>query len=54
MRSNRFMYVVTGSLTGLLLMGLGWGFSNFYLVAAGAVVVAAAVAWLSMPMSTIL
>lgn len=38
---------------GLFLFGLGWGVSNFYLVTAGAVVLASCLAWLSIPMPTI-
>lgn len=53
MRKNRFAYSATSACVGLLLMGLGWGFSSFYLIAAGAVVVASSVAWLSVPMPTI-
>ena len=46
--------MATGSCAGLILVGLGWGLSNFYLVVAGAVIVAAALAWLTIPMPTIL
>jgi Flp pilus assembly protein TadB len=54
MSKNRLMYTAASGCIGLLLMGLGWGLSNFYLVTAGAVVIAASVAWLSIPMPTIL
>ena len=50
MSRNRLLYTASSGFMGLLLVGLGWGLSNFYLVAAGAVVIAAAVAWLTIPM----
>jgi hypothetical protein len=53
MNRNRLAYVAGGSIVGLLLMGLGWGFGNFYLVVAGTVVIAAAVAGLTIPMPAI-
>jgi hypothetical protein len=53
MKRNRFFYTAAGSAVGLLLMGLGWGFSSFYLVAAGAVIIVSAVAWLTVPMPTL-
>lgn len=53
MSRNRLLYMVTGSCTGLILLGLGWGFSNFYLVVAGAVIVASSLAWLTIPMPTL-
>ncbi|MDD3718890.1 MAG: hypothetical protein PHP28_09535 [Actinomycetota bacterium] len=52
MRRKRLYYTASGGLLGLVLMGLGWSFANFYLVTAGAVVVAASLSWLSMPMPT--
>lgn len=53
MSRNRLYYAAGGGLLGLILMGLGWGISSFYLVAAGAVVIAASVAWLTIPMPLI-
>jgi hypothetical protein len=53
MRRNFLFYMLTGCCAGLVLVGLGWGLSNFYLVAAGAVMVVASLAWLTMPMPTI-
>jgi len=54
MIKNRWTYVAISGCTGLILMGLGWGVSNFYLVVAGAVILASSLAWLSIPMPTIL
>lgn len=53
MRRTTLYYMLAGSCAGLVLVGLGWGLSNFYLVAAGAVIVVASLAWLTMPMPTI-
>jgi Flp pilus assembly protein TadB len=50
---SRLYYTAGGGLLGLILVGLGWGLANFYLVTAGAVVIAASVAWLSIPMPII-
>lgn len=54
MMRNRWIYVATSGCAGLILLGLGWGVSNFYLVVAGAVVLASSLAWLSIPMPAIL
>jgi hypothetical protein len=54
MIKSRWVYAASSACAGLILVGLGWGLSNFYLVIAGAVVLASAVAWLSIPMPTIL
>jgi Flp pilus assembly protein TadB len=53
MRKKRLYYITGGAGAGLLLMGMGWAFSSFYLVVAGAVVIAAAVAWMTVPMPTL-
>jgi len=39
---------------GLILFGLGWALANYYLVIVGAVIMASSLAWLSIPMPTIL
>jgi hypothetical protein len=53
MKRNRLYYTASACLLGLILVGLGWGLSNFYLLTVGAVVIASSLAWLSMPMPTI-
>jgi hypothetical protein len=53
MKKNVLLYSATSGCAGLILMGLGWGLSNYYLLSAGAVVLAASVAWFSIPMPTI-
>ncbi len=54
MSRKRRYYMASGCLLGLTLLGLGWGLCNFYLVAAGALAIAASVTWLTIPMPTIL
>lgn len=54
MIKNRWKYVASSACVGLALMGLGWGLSNFYILTFGAVILASSLAWLSIPMPTIL
>lgn len=54
MNRYRLYYAAGGGLVGLILVGIGWGISSYYLVAAGAVVIASCVAWLTIPMPTII
>ena len=54
MIKNQWRYVAFSASTGLVFMGLGWGLSNFYLLVIGAVVLASSLAWLTLPMPTIL
>lgn len=49
----RLYYAAVGSCLGLILVGVGWGVSSYYLVVAGAVVLAASLAWLTIPMPAI-
>ncbi len=53
MKKTRLAYMAGSACVGLILMGLGWGLGNFYLIAAGAALLAASVAWLTIPMPTI-
>ncbi len=50
MKRTRLTYMTVGGMTGLILAALGWGFHNFYLLAAGVAVIAAALAYLTIPM----
>lgn len=50
MKRERLKYAALGGAAGLLLAGLGWGFGNFYLVAAGILILAASLSWLAMPL----
>lgn len=50
MKRNRLAYMASGLTAGLVLALLGWGFGNFYLVVAGVILIAAALASLTMPM----
>lgn len=50
MKRARWKYAASAGVTGLLLVGLGWGFGNFYLVAAGALLLASGLAWTTLPM----
>ena len=54
MNRTRIRLMSLGAALGLLLLATGWGCGNFYLVVAGAVVAAAALAALTMPMPAIL
>jgi hypothetical protein len=53
MNRIRLYYAAGGSFLGLILIGVGWGVSSYYLVVAGAVVIAASLAWMTIPMPTI-
>ncbi len=53
MKKTRLAYMASGTAAGLILTGLGWGLGNFYLVVAGAVMIMAALAYLTMPMPTL-
>jgi hypothetical protein len=53
MKKSRLAYMASGTSAGLLLTGLGWGFHNFYLVVAGAVIIMASLAYLTIPMPTL-
>jgi Flp pilus assembly protein TadB len=50
MKRARLAYMACGAGIGLVLVGIGWGSGNYYLVSAGAFVVMASLAWLTMPM----
>jgi hypothetical protein len=50
MKKTRIVYIASGTMAGLVLTGLGWGFHNFYLVVVGAVIIMAALAYMTMPM----
>lgn len=50
MKRAGFRYALGGGVAGLLLVGLGWGFGNFYLVTAGALLLASGLAWMTLPM----
>jgi hypothetical protein len=39
-----------GALIGVVIAGVGWGIGNFYMIVAGALVIAGAVSYLSLPM----
>lgn len=54
MRKYRLYYLIVGTSLGLFLFGLGWATGNYYLVAAGAVMLAAGVATLNIPMPLIM
>jgi hypothetical protein len=53
MKRTRLTYFAGGGMIGLLLTGLGWGLNNFYLVVAGAVIIAVSLASLTMPTPTL-
>lgn len=54
MRNKRLRWMASGALVGVILTGLGWGIGNFYLVIAGALVLAGAVSYLTIPMPALL
>jgi hypothetical protein len=54
MKKSRLAYMASGAAAGLFLTGLGWGFHNFYLVVVGAVLIMAALTYLTIPMPTLL
>lgn len=49
MNRMRFSYTGVGCLLGLLLLGAGWAFGNFYLVVLGLMFVASSLALLTAP-----
>jgi hypothetical protein len=53
MKKYRTFYLIFATTLGLFLAGLGWGMGNYYLVAAGAAVLAVGVSAMTMPMSVI-
>jgi hypothetical protein len=53
MKKYRLHYLAVSLSTGFLLVGLGWGAGNFYLVALGALFLAAGAAVLGIPMPKI-
>ncbi len=53
MNRVRLCCAAGGGFVGVFLCALGWGTANFYLVAAGAVVLASCLAWLTIPMPVI-
>jgi len=54
MRNKRLRWMLSGAMVGVIITGVGWGIGNFYLVVAGALVLAGAVSYLSLPMPAIL
>lgn len=54
MRNKRLQWMLSGAMVGMIIAGVGWGIGNFYLVVAGALVLAGAVSYLSLPMPAIL
>jgi|BarGraNGADG00312_1021997.scaffolds.fasta_scaffold472554_1 hypothetical protein len=54
MRNKRLRWMLSGAMVGVIIAGVGWGIGNFYLVVAGALVLAGAVSYLSLPMPAIL
>jgi hypothetical protein len=54
MRKYRTFYLIFATTLGLLLAGLGWGMGNYYVVAAGAAILAVGVSTMTIPMSIIL
>jgi hypothetical protein len=53
MNRSRLYHAAGGSFLGLILFGVGWGVSSYYLVVAGAVVIAASLAWMTIPLPTV-
>ncbi|MEW6552770.1 MAG: hypothetical protein AB1384_00595 [Actinomycetota bacterium] len=53
MNRIRLFYAAGGGFLGLVLVGVGWGVSSYYLVVAGTVVIAASLAWMTIPMPTV-
>ena len=53
MRRNRTYYLIFGATIGFLLAGMGWATGNFYLVAAGVIILAAGVSLITMPLPAI-
>ncbi len=49
MRLQKWKYLGYGSALGLVLLGAGWGFGNFYLVVLGFLFIASSLASLTMP-----
>jgi hypothetical protein len=49
MRDKRLRWMASGAVVGVILAGIGWGIGNFYMIVAGALVLAGAVSYLSLP-----
>lgn len=54
MRRYRTYCLIFGTTLGFLLAGLGWATGNFYLVAAGVIILAVGVSTITMPLPIIL
>jgi len=50
MKRRRLTYMGYGLAAGLLFLGMGFGFGNYYLVVMGIILVAGALATLTMPL----
>jgi hypothetical protein len=53
MSKYRTYFLIFGTTLGFFLAGLGWAMGNYYLVAAGVVILAAGVSTMTMPTPTI-
>jgi hypothetical protein len=53
MSKYKTYYLIFGTTVGFILAGLGWAMGNYYLVAAGVVILAAGVSTMTMPTPTI-
>lgn len=53
MSKYRTRFLIFGTTLGFFLAGLGWAMGNYYLVAAGVVILAAGVSTMTMPSPTI-
>jgi hypothetical protein len=54
MKDKRLRWMASGLLIGGVIAGIGWGIGNFYLIVAGALVMAGAVSYLMLPMPALL